>query len=515
MKRFPRSHVFLFSIYPAVFLWANNAGQVRAVEVLLPAVMTTAGALAFWLILTSLMGLNRTKASILTSCALVMFFSYGQTRSLVEKLSIAGVNVGSNWYFFPFWCLLGLSILLAVSRLQRSLSSVTRLLSALACALLVVSLVAAGAHLPAASSGRQAPLPRDPIRVAPADPRPRVPTTVDEQGSLPDIYYVILDGYANARTLKRVYNYDNSPIREYLQGQGFTLPTNSRANYSVTKFSLASSLNMTYLNHVSDMVQKGQDENQVTKAMIQQNEVMRFLKHRGYKFVLIGYGWATTSHSPYADHGDYCRGLTEFEIMYIRTTALQPFEWHLTIPSYKKGVECVLDRLTEAYRTPGPKFVFAHVMLPHPPFIFAPKDGSDFTFSLGPNDWRNKKAYVNQVRYLDDKLKHFVHQTLHHSRIEPIIILQGDHGPQSFGEVIGTQVEHVCEKLGILNAYHLPAGGAHLLYDSISPVNSFRLILSHYFGAHYPLLADRSFLIPYPYTCKFVDVSTIVRDHCK
>jgi len=49
---------------------------------------------------------------------------------------------------------------------------------------------------------------------------------------------------------------------------------------------------------------------------------------------------------------------------------------------------------------------------------------------------------------------------------------------------------------GILNAYHLPGDGNSQLYDSISPVNTFRVIFNQYFGADLKLLEDRSYYSP-------------------
>jgi len=45
----------------------------------------------------------------------------------------------------------------------------------------------------------------------------------------------------------------------------------------------------------------------------------------------------------------------------------------------------------------------------------------------------------------------------------------------------------------ILNAYYLPERGKAALYESISPINTFRVILNLYFGAHLELLSDESY----------------------
>ena len=63
-----------------------------------------------------------------------------------------------------------------------------------------------------------------------------------------------------------------------------------------------------------------------------------------------------------------------------------------------------------------------------------------------------------------------------------------------------------------MNAYLLPGGGDETLHQSITPVNTFRLILDYYFGATYELLEDRSYYCDWknaPY--EFADVTDIVQ----
>ena len=47
--------------------------------------------------------------------------------------------------------------------------------------------------------------------------------------------------------------------------------------------------------------------------------------------------------------------------------------------------------------------------------------------------------------------------------------------------------------MGILNMYYVDSECMDLLYESISPVNSFRLIFNCYFNGNYGLLDDLSF----------------------
>ena len=47
----------------------------------------------------------------------------------------------------------------------------------------------------------------------------------------PDIYYIILDGYAHFDTLRNIYGYDNSLFYDFLEKNGFYIPDNSLSNY--------------------------------------------------------------------------------------------------------------------------------------------------------------------------------------------------------------------------------------------------------------------------------------------
>jgi hypothetical protein len=57
-----------------------------------------------------------------------------------------------------------------------------------------------------------------------------------------------------------------------------------------------------------------------------------------------------------------------------------------------------------------------------------------------------------------------------------------------------------------LIAYYFPNGGARVLYPTITPVNTFRLVLNTYFGQKFPLLPDASYYSTYDHPYKFTEV---------
>ena len=117
-------------------------------------------------------------------------------------------------------------------------------------------------------------------------------------------------------------------------------------------------------------------------------------------------------------------------------------------------------------------------MVPHDPFIFSP-DGE-----LIPEEKDMEKGYINSVKYLNSELLSIIDSILSTSDEPPIIIIQSDHGwPLSPKE----------SRMPILNTYYLPAQSDVSLYETITPVNTFRLLFNTYLETNFDILEDISY----------------------
>jgi hypothetical protein len=130
----------------------------------------------------------------------------------------------------------------------------------------------------------------------------------------------------------------------------------------------------------------------------------------------------------------------------------------------------------------GPKFIYAHIISPHPPFVF----DTNGDFEIWPED--DPQGYATQVAFISKQIEATVKGIIEHAAVPPVIILQGDHG------INGTDPQR---RMKIFNAYYLPGEGKQWLYPSISPVNTFRVVLNSYFGGSLELLPDQSFYSTY------------------
>jgi len=148
-----------------------------------------------------------------------------------------------------------------------------------------------------------------------------------------------------------------------------------------------------------------------------------------------------------------------------------------------------LEKLATIPRLPGKKFIYAHIFPTHVPFVFN-ADGS-----LRASGEEDAQGYLQSVQYTNTRILDIIKTILRDSREPPVIILQADHG------FVTTP-----DRVRILNAFFFP-GAPGLHPNGVTPVNTFRLIFSHYFGLDYPLLPDHSYNTPPEHAYQFNPVA--------
>ena len=156
-----------------------------------------------------------------------------------------------------------------------------------------------------------------------------------------------------------------------------------------------------------------------------------------------------------------------------------------------------LDHLPDYADRPGPYFLFAHIYSPHIPFLYGP-EGEELTYHGDQNLYWYEvpqadypEYYGYQIEYLNSALLDTVDQILAASTKPVVIVIQGDHGDELYLDRENPTKEGIEVRSAILNAIYFSDGGCDQFYPSLTPVNTFRVILNHWFNTQYPLLPDR------------------------
>lgn len=497
-------HPFLIGIFPILFLFAQNSSEMNISETVFPLLLSVLTTLILMILLRMVIG-SALKRAMVVSASLLMFFSYGHILGLAIRLDIS-IAGDSNLIILPLWALVLALIVLLILKSKSDMTRITRFLNLTAALLVVFQLVSGGYAL---IRGSEADTNRAPMQVASEIPE-----------NLPDIYYIILDGYGRQDILAEIYNIDNSDFLDQLRNRGFKIADGSFSNYCATLQSLTSTLNLDYIQDLGNFREGSTDRGPLVRKLAE-NRVFRTLKAYGYKTIAFASGHTPTQ----LKNADYYLepGITisEFQNILLNYTPLpfvldgfsNQFDLHRDRISYILGKVGALDRVEE------PKFVFAHILSPHPPFVFDRNgdavqrdwpfsfaDGDHFTIQGGTID-EYVSGYADQCLFISQKLPEVIDNILAVSDQPPIIIIQGDHGPGSglsWSSAIKTDMH---ERFSILNAYHLPGIDNTAIPRSITPINSFRMILNLYFDGNYDMLPEYSYYSTRGKPYRFLDVT--------
>lgn len=494
-------HPFLFAVFPALFLFSFNLGHVSTEHMLVPVYLITIVVLAGWLIFQRKYK-DKYRSAMATSFFLILFFSYGH---LFDLLPSEPIPLRQHWLFLVAWGLLFFIGLRYIKNTAANLQQINSGLNITAIALIVTPFLGntfvQSTSLDLATDAHAGILP--PIQT-------RHLATPDKR---PDIYYIVLDAYARADILQNIFDHDNSPFLNFLQDKGFSIASKSRANYNQTWLALSSSLNLTYLNPLVGTYGI-QDRNRTPlKYLIQNNTVVPFLKKHGYKFVSFQSGQSFTNMETADISMPARKDINEFNVTLLSSTPLPGFFYEMgrlfgkttnAYQAHRDRINYAFDHLPDLAGKETPIFVFAHILAPHPPFVFGPDgepidpdrrywigDGSAF-FDKGGTMEEYLRNYTGEVKYLNKRLKETVERILAKSKEPPVIIIQSDHGSRlelDWRDVNNTNFQ---EAFSILSAFYLPNTSVQVP-EGISPVNTFRFIFNTYFGTKYDLLEDRSY----------------------
>jgi hypothetical protein len=315
--------------------------------------------------------------------------------------------------------------------------------------------------------------------------------------SKPDIYLIIADGYGGKEELDSVFHFDNSAFEKELTGHGFHITENSISNYNYTPFSVASLLNMSFLQGIEGRNSNKEDMKNCFST-INKNTTLRFLKNGGYDF--YNYSIFDFDGQPSVARPTFLPTKTKPLIAQTFLYRVQRDLWYHLVTDLKLSASRKnslyhdlennnrlygLTKTTASSKSNKPKFVYTHLVMPHYPYYFD-STGKERVFEkITEENATDTAAYISYLKYANKKLLELTDHILKSSPTPPVIILMSDHGFREFKNKVDAKYHFMT-----LNAILLPGKNYTGFYKGMSNINQFRTLLNTEFRQTLPLQKD-------------------------
>ncbi len=452
---------------------------------------------------------NRIKAGFITTLGLVLFFFYGHIFILLDNLQ-KDVDLSHLFLLIPFFILFGLGSYYFI-KTKKPLNKATMIVNVIGISLIMISLVSIVEGYMASNLFLN-------DSSVDAEENPILVTNVENH---PDIYYIILDGYAGSKSLQINNNYDNSEFINFLTKKGFYIPAESLSNYKYTLESIPSILNMKYVNYLGEENGIGAEEKKILQELARDSAVLQKFESKGYTIFNIQGEWKPTGtqmkHVDYQYCGEDNFANSDFGMLLIRTTMFNPIHVDMLSGDVRDKKLCSFSELIKMVeRNDKPKFVFAHIIIPHPPYVFGPNGEAinpKILTQTNPSESLNKKQYLGQLEFANKKMQDII-EKLTTTDTPPVIIIQSAHG-RRVGDFTN-DYEKYLKNYNILKAYLFPEKGMNLKFETTTSVNTFRILFNLYFDEQYELLEDKIYFSSRPNNWNgdtpyhFIDITDIL-----
>lgn len=507
-------HTFFFATYTGLTLYVNNAAFISFGETV-PYFVTSIVIGLFGLFLFRYIFGNIQKAALFCSLTFILLYSYADLHYSLPEV------IKRHSFLLVALLLALIASYAGLSRLSsKSAIAFNTLLNLSTGLVFCIQLF----QLPPFYSAQQ------------NEPVAATKETTNEQiaQNLPDIYYLILDGYGRADVLNKAYNFSNHDFIASLKEIGFFVANSSTSNYCRTALSIPSSLNFNYIQR---LVKEDDDADvaayQRMSYLMDNAQIFNVLEGHGYQIRLFASGYSIIDNNKYLPQ----TADSDFNYLVASKTPLvlveqNPFLYKLLYglrlklysspyEKHRRRILKVLDQLPAVAQTGSkPKFVFADILAGHPPFVFdehgtaveakreySLTDGDMFMASRSASKEEYISNYRAQIKYINKRLIETIVAVLKLSSRPVVFIIQGDHGPgANFSEEDLHQTD-LPERFSILNAIYFSDADTTMLQHNQTPVNTFRIVLNKYFRQDLSLLENRNYYSPLSAICDFTDVT--------
>ena len=504
-------HPFLVGIFPILIIYSQNIGRVEITELFLPVIIIVGLTIGLYYFLKLILK-NENKSAIIVTLILIMLFSYGHIYYLLSDVMIDEFDIGQNRYLIPaFGLVLGISIFFII-RARRVFDNATSILNVISIVFIIVAIsnvALVGAEITSCDKCSNQEFFYEARDFT--DYFESHEFSISENQELPDVYYLILDEYARNDALIEYHNFSNHELTEFLEKKGFHIAKNSFANYPMSVQSIPAIMNMDYINFLADEigteVRNYKPLNGKNYGLYPNNMVIKNFKEMDYKIITFNTFALHLHENPLADktfcHRDKFLLDNRLADVLARTSIFGYYIERWAEGELRQATLCAFENFGNAGNVfDEPVFVWAHVMLPHPPWIFGPNGeeitpGKPLLITDNPefrdSGWEPKRQYIQQVQFANKKTIEVVENILENNR-NAIIIIQGDHGTAWETNWMEPSKEDAWQRLRNFDAIYFPDKDKRdLLLDDRTLVNTFRTVFNAYYESNYELLENKMY----------------------
>ena len=439
---------FLLAFFPSWILILKNYDELIFQDILISLAIIAVSVIV-WIVITKIIK-NGNKAALITGVGVGFFFYFGYVQDALDGIMIFNIPINKTSVLVIVSIIIFVLSTTYFVKSRKNFESAIKIANVITITLVLV--VAIQFVIP------------------------------DAYAEKPNVYHIILDEYTDNEILLKKFNYDNKKFLEFLNKNGFYIPNKSFSTFGSTPGELELILNMDYpreIGWVSDSYQA-----------LNNNKVMSVFSDQNYSII------ETNSMMRWKNFSDVDTKLcydtnfinSEFLDQVLRKSIIRYFLEQHHNDTRRDTVRCTFNELSEiASQSSGPKYIFSHIYVPHPPFLFGPNGENvipDHREISGLQSWENPQGYINQLIYATNQVSIVVKNIVKNDPTA-VIILQGDTGTLTGTDTFMTTMKDVYQAHSILYAVRIPDVN-NLEY--MVPVNTYRIIFNNYFNMDYEYL---------------------------
>ena len=446
---------FLLAFFPSWILILKNYDELIFQDILISLAIVSVS-IIIWIVIRKIIK-NGNKAALITGVGVVFFFYFGYVQDALKGILVSNIPVNKTSILVPISIIIFIISTIYFIKSKNNFESIIKIANVVSITLILV--VCVQFIIPGASAEK------------------------------PNVYHIILDEYTDNEILTKKFGYNNEKFLEFLNNNGFYMHDKLFSTFGGTVKELNVILNMEYPKEHRWMYEDYESLNN--------NKVMSIFSNQDYSVI------ETNSMMRWKNFSDVDTKLcydtnfinSEFLDQVLGKSIIRYFLEKYQQDTRRDTIRCTFNVLNEiTLKTDGPKYVFSHVYVPHPPFLFGPNGENvipDRREISGLQSWENPQGYVNQLIYATNEITVVIKNIVKNDP-NAIIIVQGDTGTLTGTDISKKTMKEIYQAHSILYAVRIPDVEDS---DYMIPVNTYRIIFNNYFNMNYDYLEYHGYLV--------------------